>query len=296
VTGEVGCGAVGFRLAPRLNAAGRLEDAGLGLRLLLTEDPAEAREIAQALDDSNAQRQALERATFEQARQMLQSGAYAGRKSIVLASEDWHPGVIGIVASRVAELFHRPAILIALEGGTGKGSGRSISRFHLLDAIRRCGEHLLRFGGHSHAAGLTIDAQAMEEFVAGFEAAAGEILDEELLTPRLLYDGELSVEEIDAELPGRLERMKPFGMGNPEPLFLLRGARVAGSRVLKGGHLKLELACGERRFDAIGFGLAERGVPAQTVDVIFSPSLNQWNGKTSVQLVLKDFRGAEAPC
>ncbi|HJV35662.1 single-stranded-DNA-specific exonuclease RecJ, partial [Geomonas sp.] len=143
VSGEVGCGAVGFRLAPRINAAGRLEDAALGLELLLTSDPARAKAIALQLDESNAERQAIERATLEQARAMLKEGACRGRKSIVLGSPEWHPGVIGIVASRIAELFHRPAILFALEDGTGKGSGRSIPRFHLLDAIRSCADHLL---------------------------------------------------------------------------------------------------------------------------------------------------------
>lgn len=293
VAGEVSCGQVGFRLAPRLNAAGRLEDAALGLELLLSADPARAQAMARELDDANAERQSLERATLEEARVMLASGACRGRKSIVLASDRWHPGVIGIVASRIVELFHRPVILFALEDGTGRGSGRSISRFHLLDAVKECADHLLRFGGHSHAAGLSIAQAELERFAVRFEEEAARTLDAEALTPRLLYDAELSPSRIDADLPGVLETLRPFGMGNPEPLFLLRNAAVSGSRVLKGGHLKLQLSCQGKSFDAVGFGLAERELPPR-VDLIFAPSLNTWNGKTSLQLMVKDLREAES--
>jgi single-stranded-DNA-specific exonuclease len=296
VSGEVGCGAVGFRLAPRINAAGRLEDASLGLELLLTPDRLKAKEIAAALDDSNTERQALERATLEEARSMLEEGACRGRKSIVLGSELWHPGVIGIVASRIAELFHRPVILFALEGGTGRGSGRSISRFHLLDAIKSCAGHLLRYGGHSHAAGLSIAQEELEQFALSFDRAACGALDAEALIPSTPYDAELSAQEIGVALPQELERMKPFGMGNPEPLFLLKGATVSGSRVLKGGHLKLQLACGGRSFEAIGFGLAEKEVGQGRIDLLFSPGINVWNGKSSLQLIVKDLRPEEATC
>jgi len=291
VSGEVGCGAVGFRLAPRINAAGRLEDAALGLELLITPDPAQAREIAVALDESNAERQAIERATLEEARAMLAEGACRGRKSIVLGSRMWHPGVVGIVASRIVELFHRPVILFAFEDGTGRGSGRSIARFHLLDAIKSCADHLLRFGGHSHAAGMSIAEQELERFALSFDEVAAASLDADALTPSLSYDLELSPAQIDEALPAELDRMKPFGMGNPEPLFLLRGAQVLESRVLKGGHLKLKLRCGGLSFEAIGFGLAEKGAPAGArVDLLFSPGINVWNGRSSLQLTVKDLR------
>jgi single-stranded-DNA-specific exonuclease len=290
VSGEVGCGAVGFRLAPRINAAGRLEDAALGLEMLLTSDAAKAKAIATALDDSNAERQALERSTLEEARAMLAEGACRGRKSIVLGSKLWHPGVIGIVASRIAELFHRPVILFALEDGTGRGSGRSISRFHLLDAIRSCADHLLRFGGHSHAAGLSIAEAELERFALSFDEAAAAALDAEALIPTIPFDLELTAGQIDESLPAELERMKPFGMGNPEPVFLLKGAVISGSRPLKGGHLKLTLSCDGRNFDAIGFGLAEKDVGAGRVDLLFSPGINIWNGKKSLQLTVKDLR------
>jgi single-stranded-DNA-specific exonuclease len=296
VSGEVGCGAVGFRLAPRINAAGRLEDAALGLELLLTSDPARAKAIALQLDDSNAERQAIERATLEEARAMLKEGACRGRKSIVLGSPEWHPGVVGIVASRIAELFHRPAILFALEDGTGKGSGRSIPRFHLLDAIRSCADHLLRYGGHSHAAGLSIAEEELERFALSFDEAAAGALDAEALIPVLPYDAELSAGDLRESLPAELERMKPFGMGNPEPVFLLRGAKVCDWRVLKGGHLKICLATGGRTIDAVGFGLADKDVSGPRIDLLFSPSINVWNGKRSLQLIIKDLRQEEASC
>jgi single-stranded-DNA-specific exonuclease len=296
VSGEVGCGAVGFRLAPRINAAGRLEDASLGLEMLLTEDLLKAKEIATALDDSNAERQALELATLDEARCMLEDGACRGRSSIVLGSELWHPGVIGIVASRIAELFHRPVILFALEGGTGRGSGRSISRFHLLDAIKSCAGHLLRYGGHAAAAGLSIEEGELELFALAFDQAARSGLDADALIPSTPYDLELSAGEISEALPRELECMKPFGMGNPEPLFLLKGATVSGSRVLKGGHLKLQLACGGRSFEAIGFGLAEKWGGAGRVDLLFSPGMNVWNGKSTLQLTIKDLRTEGVAC
>lgn len=293
VTGEVGCGAVGFRLAPRINAAGRLEDAALGLEMLLTSDAVKAGIIATALDESNAERQSIERATLEEARAMLMDGACKGRKSIVLGSKLWHPGVVGIVASRIAELFHRPVILFAFEDGTGRGSGRSISKFHLLDAIKSCAGHLLRYGGHSHAAGLSIAEAELERFALSFDEAAAGSLDADALIPRVPYDAELTSAEIVESLPLELERMKPFGMGNPEPVFLLRGAGVSESRVLKGGHLKLKLSCGGRSFDAIGFGLAEKGITTGRIDLLFSPGINLWNGKKLLQLIVKDLRRAE---
>jgi len=293
VTGEVGCGAVGFRLAPRINAAGRLEDAALGLEMLLTSDAVKAGIIATALDESNAERQSIERATLEEARAMLMDGACKGRKSIVLGSKLWHPGVVGIVASRIAELFHRPVILFAFEDGTGRGSGRSISKFHLLDAIKSCAGHLLRYGGHSHAAGLSIAEEELERFALSFDEAAAGSLDADALIPSVPYDAELTSAEIVESLPLELERMKPFGMGNPEPVFMLRGAEVSESRVLKGGHLKLKLSCGGRSFDAIGFGLAEKGIATGRIDLLFSPGINLWNGKKLLQLIVKDLRRAE---
>ena len=291
VSGEVGCGAVGFRLAPRLNAAGRLEDAAQGVELLLSDDRKAADVIAAELDAHNADRQHVEREILSDALAMVRNTpALAGRKSIVLASEAWHPGVIGIVASRLVDAFHRPTILIALENGNGKGSGRSIANFHLYDALQSCAEHLEKFGGHKHAAGLSIEEATLESFVARFDEVAAGMLTAEDLTPLLSIDAELDPVEITIPLVDALAKLKPFGMGNPEPVFLLRGAEVRDCRILKDTHLKLRLHAGDLSFEAIGFSMAGRASVGEQIDVVFTPAINSWNGKTSLQLTIKDLR------
>ncbi len=291
IKGEVGCGAVGFRLAPRLNAAGRLENASMAVELLLCVHMKTAESIAAALDASNAERQAVEREILEDALQMVRSDhSFQKRKSIVLSSAEWHPGVIGIVASRLVELYHRPTILIAMKDGNGKGSGRSITGFHLHDALNACVDHLLKFGGHRHAAGLTIAEETLEAFVERFDEIADGLLTSDDLTPVLWIDMELGPEDLTLELVAELETMKPFGMGNPEPLFLLRKAEVVDCRILKETHLKMNLLAGGRRFEAIAFSMAGRAVAGQIVDLVFSPGINVWNGKSSLQLTVKDLR------
>lgn len=292
VSGEVGYGAVGFRLAPRINAAGRLEDAALGVELLLENDYEKAAAMARILDLSNAERQALEREILADALAMVKGNpAMRGRRSIVLASEAWHPGVIGIVASRMVDIFHRPTVLIALRDGVGKGSGRSIAGFHLHDALAACTEHLERFGGHRQAAGLSIAEETLEAFVDRFEEVASGYLGPDDLTPLLLADVELLPEEVTPELVEGVSALEPFGMGNPEPVFVLSGVKVAEQRLVKEHHLKLRLVVGGRTFDAIGFNLAEKGTnTGELVEIAFSPRWNEWNGRWGLQLNLKDIR------
>ncbi|MSM41180.1 MAG: single-stranded-DNA-specific exonuclease RecJ [Geobacter sp.] len=294
VDGEVSCGAVGFRLAPRLNAAGRLEDAAAGVELLLTQDRAEAARLAAELDASNAERQALEREILQDALHRIgESPDLKGRKSIVLASADWHPGVIGIVASRVVDLYHRPTILIALQEGSGRGSGRSIPGFHLYQALHACADHLLKFGGHRQAAGLSIVEETLAGFVERFDAVvSGELANDELV-PDLWLDGELLPSDLELALAERIAALSPFGAGNPEPLFLVRNARIVERRVLKDAHLKLRLAVGERICEAIGFSLAARELP-DLIDCAVAMQVNIWNGRRSLQLRIKDLRPAEA--
>ncbi len=291
VNGQVTCGAVGFRLAPRLNAAGRLEDAALGVELLLCDNRQRALSIAAELDAGNSERQALEQAILGEAVAMVKGAPLlAGRKSIVLAAEGWHPGVIGIVASRIVDIFHRPTILIALQDGNGRGSGRSIPNFHLHEALSACAEHLVKFGGHKYAAGLSIAEETLEAFVAGFEAVADGLLSADDLVPELSADALLSPEEISNDLAEALAGMAPFGMGNPEPLFLLERARVVDCRVLKERHLKLKIKAGGKSLEAIGFNMADRdGVP-ETVDLAFSLQINDWQGRKALQLRIKDLK------
>ena len=294
VSGPVGCGAVGFRLAPRLNAAGRLEDAALGVELMLCNNRQKAVEMAAELDASNAERQALEQEILRDALAMVKgTPKLSGRKSIVLASEAWHPGVIGIVASRIVDMFHRPTILIALQDGNGRGSGRSIPSFHLHDALLACSEHLLKFGGHKHAAGLSIDESTLEGFVEKFDEVAGGLLTDSDLTPQLGIEAELSPNEITAQLVETIDSLAPFGMGNPEPVFMLRQAKVAGRRILKESHLKLTLLAGGKAFDAVGFNMAGKMPVPEVVDVAFSLQINNWNGRQNLQLRLKDLKAGE---
>jgi single-stranded-DNA-specific exonuclease len=293
VVREVSCGAVGFRLAPRLNAAGRLEDAALGVDLLLQPSRERALAIARMLDDFNRERQQIERQAFEQAVERLERGGEGGAASIVLADERWHPGVIGIVASRLVERYHRPTVLIALEGGQGKGSARSIGGFHLYRALDLCRHHLAAFGGHEFAAGLTIAAESIAPFAAAFEKVARQALDEEQLLPRLGHDGEVLLEELTLDAARELAALAPFGAGNPEPAFVLRAVRVQQIRPVGEGHLRFTARQGGYSLPCIAFGMASRQPFLEgEIDLLVTPGLNEWRGSVSVQLRVRDFRPA----
>lgn len=291
VPGEVGCGQVGFRLAPRLNAAGRMESAVPGVDLLLSRDHVESGAISAELDAANGERQAMERRILDEAMNMVESsGNYPSLRSIVLASDTWHQGVVGIVAARLVERYHRPAILIALDGGgAGKGSGRSIPGFHLLEALAPCAAHLERFGGHCYAAGIGLRAENIAAFRDAFETEAARRLTDDDLLPRLVVDAEAQPEDITRELALELKRLAPFGAGNPEPVLLLRGMTVAEQRVVGEGHLRLRLSRDVFTFNAIAFRMAARETTGK-VDIAFFPELNEWNGNTSLQLRIKDVR------
>jgi single-stranded-DNA-specific exonuclease len=286
----VSAGQVGFRLAPRINAAGRLDDAGRGVRLLLTDDPAAAQALAEELDRENASRQEIERRILDEALTDAAARVAAGARGLVLARDGWHPGVVGIVASRVAERFHRPAVLVGIaEDGVGKGSGRSIEGFHLYDALAACAGHLSRFGGHKHAAGVTIERAAVDGFRAAFERHAQERLTDEDLVPRCRIDGWVAQDEVSEHAAEALQRLGPFGAGHPEPVFALRGGAAKARTVGAGGkHLKLALG---RGLDAIGFGMGDRladcGGP---VEAAFTVGFDEWDGTRRLQLRLRDLR------
>ena len=290
VTREVSCYDVGFRLAPRLNACGRLEDATRGVELLLCRDPEEAAVIAGELDAANNERRQIEQEILREAIELLESEEKE-LSGIVLSSPSWHPGVIGIVASRIVERYHRPTILIALMEGVGRGSGRSIPSFHLYEALAACSGNLQKFGGHKYAAGLSIAEERLTPFAEEFDAHAAALLTAEELLPELLIDAELNPEEISSALPALVARLEPFGAGNPAPLFLLRRAAVLNRWVLKEKHLKLRLALPSGVVDAIAFNRADFGC-ADTVDLIFSPEINIWNGRESLQLKIRDIRNS----
>ncbi len=294
ITDTVTCGQVGFRLAPRLNAAGRMESAVPGVELLLGADAEECSIVADELDTANGERQNVERTILEEAVALVDGGGnYPACKSIVLASSAWHQGVIGIVASRLVERYHRPTIMIAIdEQGNAKGSGRSIPGFHLLEALTACSEHLERFGGHRYAAGVGLQAEAIDAFAAAFEVAASRILGDSELVPTLDVDCDVRPADVDEALVHELKRLEPFGAGNPEPTLLMRGVTVVERRTVGDGHLKLRVAAAGQIFSAIAFRQAAYSTDGM-LDIAFFPELNVWNNSTTLQLRIKAIRKME---
>lgn len=296
---EITSGLVGFRLGPRINAAGRLDDASAGLRLLRAATLAEARPLAEALDAANAARQGIEAGILEGALAQAQERVDRGAKGLVLWREGWHPGVIGIVASRVVERFHRPTVVIGVSDGVGKGSGRSIEAFHLHEAFAGCSGHLDRFGGHKYAAGLTIAADRVPAFAEAFEQWADARLTEADLVARCRVDARVRPDEVEASLVEALARLAPFGAGNPTPVLALEGQRVR-ARLLEDkrgrgpGHLKLSLEAAPA-LDAIGFGMGDQvALTSLPVDLAFQAEIDEWKGRRRVGLKLKALRASQA--
>lgn len=290
--GEIDAGAVGFKIGPRLNAAGRIEDATAGVRLLLTPDSSEAGSIAALLDGFNRERQNIEARTLRQAEKAV-AELDDDRRTIVLADPEWHPGVIGIVASRLVERYYRPTFLLAIEDGLAKGSGRSTRDVHLYRSLQECVSTLKGFGGHAAAAGVSLDVEAVEAFAAEFEAAvAGQQAQPE--APFIEYDGEVLLEELTVKALGELARLAPFGMGNPAPQFVVREASLLGLKVVKEKHLKFSVRQDGFSLPCIAFGMADRQDELEReMDFLVVPELNRWNGRTEVQLRVRDWKPSE---
>jgi single-stranded-DNA-specific exonuclease len=289
-------GSVGFGLAPRINAAGRLEQAMIAVEMLTTDDPVRAREIALQLDLCNARRQQLERQIFDRAHEMIQAqGGLGDRRAIVLASKDWHAGVIGIVAGRLAETYHRPAIVISLDGAVAQGSARSIMGFDLYQAIHACAEGLIGFGGHAAAAGLKLREEQLPAFTEQFEEICRRTLTAEQLERVTTLDAEVPLRVLSLAVVEEIEQLEPHGFGNPRPLLLASGVAVAGQPRAVGEskkHLQLRFQQGDVTLKAIGWNLADKGrdLDAGTrCSIVFQPSINEWNGRRDVQLEIKDF-------
>jgi len=289
---QVSCGVVGFRLAPRLNAAGRLEDAALGVKLLLGTDLDETQELAEQLDGFNRERQQIEQQTFEQAIVAL-AELSDEMSSIVLADERWHSGVIGIVASRLVERYHRPTVLIALEGGQGKGSCRSVSGVHLFQALQECAEPLTGFGGHAMAAGLSVTEENLPAFTDAFEQVIKQAVSEDTLLPSISHDGECRLTELSMAQIIELETLTPFGAGNPQPTFFSRGCRVFSPRILGDKHLKFDVEQDRIRLGCIAFGMGELyDQLSGFVDLLYRPGINSWRGQDSGQLQIVDIQAS----
>jgi single-stranded-DNA-specific exonuclease len=281
---------VGFVLAPRINAVGRMDAAVRGVELLLSENAEEAERIADTLEEVNSSRQAADRNLLAEALALIESTYDASRdRAIVLAGKDWHPGVIGIVASRVVERFHRPTVMIALDAdGRGRGSARSVSGFHLLEALTACAAHLDAFGGHRYAAGLAIRDERVDGFRAAFQGYARERLDARSLLPSLMIDLELPLEAIDAPLYLALGRFGPYGPGNPEPVMALTEVSARGyPRIVGEDHLKMLVARHGCTLDTIGFNM---GTLMQELDLNRGPLTiacrlreNSYLGRSTIQ-------------
>ena len=287
-------GRVGFILAPRLNAVGRLGHALRGVELLMCEDDAAANRIARELEELNRKRQELDRATLDQARRMLDRLDMDETFGIVLASEQWHPGVIGIVASRVVEETGRPAVLVALQDGEGKGSGRSIPALDLHATLGECRDLLLRFGGHRAAAGVTVAAGQVDAFARRFDEAARRRLSREDLVPELRVDLELPIDAVGEELESLLRHFEPFGMGNPSPVLASRGVRLsAAPRVVGSDGLKLCLRTPRGDMEAIGWGMGPRQSELSadsTIDLAYRLERDTYGGASRLVAKIADFR------
>lgn len=293
-------GHISFVLAPRLNAAGRVGEADLGVELLVSDDEAQARSHAEQLEGLNRDRQSLQREAWEEAEALMESsGADAEEEAIVLASEKWHPGVVGIVASKLVEAHRRPSVLIHVRDGVGKGSARTAMGLHVYDALERCSDLLIQFGGHKGAAGLKVEEGKIDAFRARFQEAVRAMREPGADEGRLALDAAVDFSALDAPLLEHLEAMGPFGEENPRPLFAAWRVEAVGSpgAVGRGGeHLKLRLRQFRDEREAIGFGMgALRDRPELLrgkLDMAFFPSLNRWRGGARPQLEIRALRPA----
>jgi single-stranded-DNA-specific exonuclease len=292
---------ISFLLAPRVNAAGRMSTPDIATRLLLANDEAmgdEARALALQLDGENVKRQEEEAATLTAAKKIVTSDPDIGARSVlVVAGDSWHRGVVGIVASKLVDAFHRPAIVLSVDGEIAQGSCRSIPGFDMLGALERCQHLLTRFGGHRQAAGLALEAGLVREFRAAVNAVADETLGPEDLMPRLRIDADLSFRGITGGVASGVAALAPFGAGNPRPVFAARRVEIVdGPRKLKERHLKMALKQDGRIFRAIAWRAAERHdyvvEHKDALDVAFSLEQNQYNGDTFVELTLADIRSS----
>jgi single-stranded-DNA-specific exonuclease len=299
---------VGFKIGPRLNAAGRLDTAQDSLDLLLAEDPLTARDCARQLEQRNRDRQKLEQDTRDLAEAMVANLPAEEREAAIVAGGDgWHPGVVGIVASRVCRQYHRPTFIVGFdENGLGKGSGRSVSGVSLVEALDACRDLLVTGGGHDMAAGLSIHKENFDEFrrrfhdhIAQAVAAANDVPDangkaKDLLEAVLRIDAEVTFPELTLDLLDSYELLRPFGTGNPQPLLMSTGVTLVGEpRVIKDKHLKLRLQQGSEIHDAIWFGAAERDLPRPPWDIAFTIDRNEWRGNVSVSVMIQDVRAAQ---
>ncbi len=290
---EIRAGLLAFTVVPRINAAGRIADSRDVVRLLLSEDDGESQELSAWLDGLNAERQKIEERVYEQALAKVETSDMGA--ALVLAGEGWHQGVLGIVASRVAEEFGRPAFIFSVDNGIAKGSARSIPSFDICKGLAGCEGLLLSFGGHRQAAGIRLKAENIPDFVKTINEIIMDNVGEDDLLPSLEIDADISLSEVTHSLVRELAMLEPLGYGNPEPLFGSRGLEVVNPRIVGKNHLKMKLRKSSHSVDTIGFDMGtvfeDLAFPSR-LDVVFTPGINEWNGSRYLQIVLKAFRPA----
>ncbi|MDQ7065778.1 MAG: single-stranded-DNA-specific exonuclease RecJ, partial [candidate division KSB1 bacterium] len=292
----IGTGQIIFILAPRINAVGRMSDASQAVRLLTTYHEQEALNIAELLEKENRNRRNIDEETFKEAIEQVE--AYFDPEKdpvLVLSSEGWHPGVIGIVASRVVERYYRPTVMISTDDGIGKGSARSIPGFNIYDALKTCSDLMLAFGGHKYAAGLSIASENIARLRERLQEYADGVLTDELLTPKLSIEGELDFEQIDGKLMRILKMLAPYGPQNMRPVFYSKNIRVVGTPAIVGSnHLRFKACQNGKVIDAIGFnlgGLLHRIRGNRTdIEIAYLLEENEWQGRVYTQLRIKDIR------
>ena len=291
----INSGHVGFMLAPRLNAAGRLEHAAAAVELLITNDKKQAEELAQHLNRENLERQTIEKDILVKAEANLHKMNKITDRALVVAGHDWNSGVIGIVASRLVEAYYRPTVVISIKDGIGKGSCRSIAGFHMFEALQQCADLLVAFGGHAQAAGLTILPENISLFEQRLIKIASATLTEEDYTPVLQLDGKLSLPEITFDLIAELEKLEPYGMGNPRPIFACQRVSMTTAKAIgaDGAHLRFAVEQNMKTLDGVAWNLGNEAselLTAKQVDIAFQPEINEWKGHCKLQLKAQSIR------
>lgn len=295
---EISTGQVAFRLAPRINAAGRIGDAKGAIELMTTDDEDDALTLAHNLEEANRERQDIERKVLEEAMKQVKSRVDLEHDPvIVLEGENWHSGVIGIVASRIVGTYYKPTVLISVDGKEGKGSARSVKNLHILEALTECEGMLKSFGGHKQAAGLSLEKKTVEKFRTKFAQCVQARMKPEEMVPELEVDMEVKLGDITFDLLDSLDLLAPYGYENPRPIFVTRNVEALRPSLVGKNHLKLLFTDGSDTIDAIGFDMADAlkliRKPGTKVDVAYRPQINTFRGNSALQLQIEDIRLSE---
>ena len=284
--------AASFSLIPKINAAGRVGSPEYAVRLLLTNDMGEAERIAAKLDEYNKERQNMERVILDDVIELINSKTGTDKmNSVVFASSKWHPGVIGIVSSRIVDMYYLPTFLISLKDGIGKGSGRSIAEFNLYHGLKEsCSSLLLSYGGHRYAAGISIKEEDIDKFSDALAGAINKDCDDLAFVRKTLIDAECTLNEISYDLISQIEMLSPFGNYNPEPILTAKNVKIVSLTTVGNNHLKMRLKGNGTDYDSIWFGGGQFSdtLSGSTVDIAFTPKINNWRGESRIQLKIKD--------